>query len=294
MTGRDDSVRRVQTFGEALSQYEAERSKSTELPVRLGWGTIDTELRGVSTGQVLGIAARTSVGKTWMLNSALHNFGGRRDAGSLALSLEMPAPEWAERQLAVHDDVAPEQVEEWARAGELVERSQRFLDRMQHTLLVEDAVRLSDLAAVCDEARERLSVPLKLVVIDYLGLLEATGQSAYERTSAIGKGLKLAAKQQRVAIVVAAQLSRAAGDGWQPVTPSQLRDSGVIEESVDFLLGAWQPGKQPDLDPDERLRLRDLLRVAILKNRKGQQGRIIDLHFRPESRRVVELAAEDQ
>ncbi|HST26571.1 MAG TPA: hypothetical protein VLJ76_11320, partial [Gaiellaceae bacterium] len=96
------------------------------------------------------------------------------------------------------------------------------------------------------------------------------------------------AKAEQVAIVVAMQVSRAGGDGSQPVTLSSLRDSGVLEEAVDFLLGAWRPGREPNLAPPEAIELRDVLRVALLKNRKGQDGRVVDLRFRPESRRLYE------
>ena len=100
--------------------------------------------------------------------------------------------------------------------------------------------------------------------------------------------MKTLAKAEQVAIVVALQVSRAGGDGSEPVTIAMLRDSGVLEESLDFLLGGWRPGKAAHLSPEEQVELRDVMRVAILKNRKGQDGRIVDLHFRAESRRLHE------
>jgi replicative DNA helicase len=129
-----------------------------------------------------------------------------------------------------------------------------------------------------------------LLLIDYLGLLDAPDRTAYERASRIGKALKNVAKREAVAIVVAMQVSRAGGSGAEPVTLDMLRDSGVIEESCDFVLGAWQPGGAPDLKPPEKMELRDLMRVAILKNRKGRSGQIVDLRFRPDSRRLYEPA----
>lgn len=51
-----------------------------------------------------------------------------------------------------------------------------------------------------------------------------------------------------------------------------LRDSGVIEEAADFVLGAWRPEKARDLSPADALSLRDVLRLAILKNRKGPEA----------------------
>lgn len=280
----------VRTYGETLAEYQLERSDPDWEPVRLGFGTIDAELRGISLGQVAGVAARTSVGKTWLLASIEHNFSVRRDAGCLSLSLEMPAVEWAERALAIHERVAPEQVEGWAKAGDLVAQSAAFLERMRNALLVEEAVALDDLPGVFDQARARLNgVPLRLVMIDYLGLLDAAGKDAYERASMIGKGLKRVAKAEKVAIVVAMQLSRAGGDGSEPVTKEMLRDSGVLEEALDFLIGAWRPGKEKGISVVEQMELKDVLRVALLKNRKGADGRFVDLRFHPDSRQLTEL-----
>jgi hypothetical protein len=38
----------------------------------------------------------------------------------------------------------------------------------------------------------------------------------------------------------------------------------------------------------ETLAVRGVMRVQVLKNRKGEDGRKVDLTFRPESRRLVE------
>jgi replicative DNA helicase len=289
VTARDPQ-QRVRSYDELLKQYAAERSGPELAPVRLGFGSLDADIRGVSAGQVCGIAARTAVGKTWALNAIAHSFSARADAGHLTLSLEMPGAEWAERQLAIHADVAPELVEEHARRGQLGTLAGDFLERMQNALVVDDPLRLDDLPEVFTEARERLTVPLRLVSIDYLGLLNTDGRDAYERASALGRGLKQLAKREAVAVVVAMQLSRAGGDGSEPVTMAMLRDSGVLEESLDFLLGCWRPGKAKDLAPPEALELRDVMRVAILKNRKGEDGRTVDLRFRADSRRLYEPA----
>ena len=268
---------RIRTYAELLADYTRERSDPDRHPVHLGFGTIDAEIRGVSPGQVLGIAARTSVGKTWLLEAIEHNLAARGDVGCLSLSLEMPGPEWAERALAIHADVAPETVEAWARQGSLDENARSFLARMRHALVVE-------------EARGRLDVPLRVVLVDYAGLLAVNGRDAYDRASTLAKGLKMHAKALGVALIVAMQLSRAGGDGSEEVTATMLRDSGVLEESVDFLLGAWRPGKAKNLDLPDALNLAEVLRVAVLKNRKGKDGRVVDLRFRSESRRLYEEA----
>jgi len=281
---------RVRTYDELLARYAIERSDVEREPVRLGFGSIDADLRGVSPGQVLGFAARSGTGKTWFLGTVADAFAARTDAGCLVLSLEQPGPEWVERSLAIHADVSPEQVEEAARERRLGDLAGGFLERMRNARVVDEPLTLDDVPAALQEARDSLQVPLRLVLVDYLGLLRTAGTDAYQRASALGVGLKALAKSEDVPIVVAVQLSRAGGDGSQPVSMDMLRDSGVLEESLDFLLGAWRPGKQKDLPLPDAISLRDVLRVAVLKNRKGPDGRQVDLHFRPDSRRLYEEA----
>lgn len=281
---------RLHTHQDLLLRYAKERSSNAPPPVRLGFGTLDAVMRGISPGQVCGIAARTAVGKTWALNTIEHNLTARDDLGVLSLSLEMPGLEWSERALAIHADVAPEQVEQWAREGVLGEvggRVSAFLHRMRNVLVVDERVSLSALPDLILRARER--VPVRVVTIDYLGLLGVPGRDAYERASALGKGLKDVAKQTQVAMIVAMQLSRAAGDGSQPVTLDMLRDSGALEEALDFCIGCWRPGRDTRQPEEVQLSLADVMRCRLLKNRKGPDGREIDLTFREQSRRLVEV-----
>jgi replicative DNA helicase len=278
---------RIKTFSELLVQYRAERGGERN-PVHLGWGTLDSEIRGISDGQVLGIAARTAVGKTWGLNS-IADFFGSTSVGAFVASLEMPGTEWAERQFAISENIAPEEVEKWAK-GDTELDTTHFTKRMESVVVCDQSVELYDLPLLIVEARERLRVPLRTVIIDYLGLLGVRGRDAYERTSTIGKGLKELAKAEKVSVIVAMQLSRAGGDGSSEVTLEMLRDSGVLEESLDFLLGCWRPGKARDLDPSARSTLRNVMRVAVLKNRKGRDGRVVDLQFQEQSQKVYEPA----
>jgi replicative DNA helicase len=81
---------RVRSFDELLDAYADERSRPGYEPIKLGFGSLDADMRGVSPGQVLGIAARTAVGKTWALNTITHNVAPGGDTGTLVLSLEMP------------------------------------------------------------------------------------------------------------------------------------------------------------------------------------------------------------
>jgi replicative DNA helicase len=279
----------VRTFGEILEEYAAERGSPDLSPVRLGLGELDSEMRGVSAGQVCLIAARTAVGKSFLLASVLDNFAaGRPKEGALTLSLEMPAIEWAERQLAIHEGIAPEEVEKWAQRKEIPDRSRAFLRKTRNLLVCESGLHLTQVGEAIDQARAKLgeSVPLRLVGVDYLGLVQGSGNSDYERSSGIARGLKQIAKAKHVALIVAVQLSRSAGDGSEPVSMEMIRDSGAIEEAADFIIGCWRPGKAKALSYEEQSDLEYTLRAKLLKNRKGKDARQLDLAFHTESLKV--------
>jgi replicative DNA helicase len=276
------------TFAEVLTSYERERRSPEREPIRLGWPSIDAELRGIAPGQVLGIAGRTATGKTWVLASLSANLAVRPGIGALICSLEQTAEEWTERQAGIFAQVAPATIEGWAKAGELEHRVSGFAEKFSNVLILDATTSMAELPEALQAARDRLSVPLRVVLVDYAGLVSTQGKDAYERASRLALGLKALAKSERIAIVAAMQLSRAGGDGSEPVSRSMLRDSGVLEESVDALLGIWRPGKAAGLDPAETANLENVLRCSVLKNRRGRDGATVDLMFNAESRRVYE------
>src|SRR5207249_696350 len=100
--------------------------------------------------------------------------------------------------------------------GKLAQLASDFLDRHRDAVVADDPLRFADLPEVLADARDRLGLPVRLVLIDYLGLIGISGRDAYDRASSLGKGLKEFAKAEHVSVVVAMQLSRAGGDGSEP------------------------------------------------------------------------------
>lgn len=80
---------------------------------------------------------------------------------------------------------------------------------------------------------------LQLVIIDYLQLMAPSraGMSLYEQATEISKGLKALARSENVVVFALAQLSREVEKrpDKRPM-PSDLRDSGQIEQDADVIL----------------------------------------------------------
>jgi len=121
-------------------------------------------------------------------------------------------------------------------------------------------------------ALRRLSAKhsIGLVVIDYLQLVETSGGSErrYEQVSEISRGIKRLAREFNAPVVVLAQLNREMEKDARKPRPSDLRDSGSIEQDADIVL---MPAKQGDQDEHADTLMIDLI---IAKQRNGPLGRV--------------------
>ena len=85
--------------------------------------------------------------------------------------------------------------------------------------------------------------------------------SSYQAVSEIAASLKNVAKRTETLVMVLSQIGRGHGeDGDVPISLSSGRDSGVIEEGADLVLGIHRP---------ERSSLDRTMAVQVLKSRKG-------------------------
>ena len=135
---------------------------------------------------------------------------------------------------------------------------------------------------------------MRLVVIDYLGYLDTVQKklSIVERVSELARGAKQLAKELNAVVLLLAQTSRTAGDGSEEVTVLDARDSGAIEDSADFLLGAWRPEMKGKIKPEEYAELRGRLWIRILKARRGLLDKFL-LRFDGKTLRVSASRRQD-
>lgn len=286
------------TAREALAEWIAEERSGDRGTLQTGWPTIDTGLdRLVRRGEVVLLAARTGVGKTWAIQGILENLLiDNKEAGAIIVQMEMPAFHFAER-LAVHAlGDSPRRIRRQAQehvftANEIADKHP-YLDRL---LICERAVTVAQLPALIDQARE-FGVEPTVVGVDYAGLFKTPQggkrPNRYDKVSDDAKLLKEVAKTTRTIMLVAAQLSRGAGDGTVEPTLEDLRDSGVIEEAADRVLMFWRDAM---VDETEAPRLADGLELfaKLSKNRFGPTGYRTHLRY-DVSMRLVEQEAEQE
>src|SRR5699024_3978239 len=125
---------------------------------------------------------------------------------------------------------------------------------------------------------------LDLVIIDYLQLIEGTGQeNRQQEVSVISRNLKKLAKELHVPIIALSQLSRGV-EARQDKRPmlSDIRESGSIEQDADIVAFLYRDDYYRDEDgddndnsePQEEPEDPDVgeVEVIISKNRSGPRG----------------------
>lgn len=259
----------------------------------LGYPELDAIIRGVAPGEVCTSIARTGVGKTTQQLNLIHRMTDEARLPTMMFSLEQQGTEIFERFVSMETGISGREIEERARAEDprVLERLRDVVEHGEHIVIVEKPCTLEDLDKHLAVARNGAlwPSPLRLVVIDYLGMVGSDAKqnrSIYEQTSRVARGIKQLAKRHQVAVLLACQVDREGGNGGTPIDLKAARDSGVIEEAADYILGCWRPALDELIPKEERKARRREFVVRILKNRSGPAPRTVTLHFDATSLRI--------
>lgn len=286
-------------MADAIEDIARTYSGEDGVAIPTGLGDLDRILGGIKPGRLTMIAGRPGMGKSLFgmhvarVASDLRSNDGRR--GVLYFTLEMPAGDMAKRMLSTESGIAYADLD----AGEIDPHefeavrsaAQAMVGRHAITFDERGTVTTSMLRAAIRREQQRRAPshhPLRLVVIDHVGLIRAEGHSAYDRMNQRADDLLAIAKDFNLAVVVLAQLNREVErrEDKHP-TLADLRDSGKLEENAHSVLTLFRPAyyaerQTPITDPDkaaeERLRRDTLARadldIEVLKNRGGRIGRV--------------------
>lgn len=284
------SVRNVVTIEEAMADLIADAIADHPPAILQPWRMLEMG-RPITAGELVVICARPGVGKTWVLLELLEStLKGSPQAAAAFLEMEMLPRHLAERLAGHALRITPREINSRAKSGDLtveqIMTSAQYLAGRAAILPKQLAV--GQLPEAIDAVTERLGRRPTILVVDYMGLLGWTGHPSartYERASENARNLKEVALEEGVVILAAAQLSRAAGDGSTRPTLDALRDSGVIEEAADRILGLWRD--TPIEDEQTTSKRPQALRLAVLKNRHGRGDGETELEF-DDSLRLIE------
>jgi replicative DNA helicase len=270
-------------INEAYDRIDARTAKDQPISgIATGFTDLDGLTAGLQNSELVIIAARPSHGKTaFALNIARHVAVEER-MPVFFVSLEQSRVELAERLLCCQARVdshklrkgylaADEMNKLIAAGGELRGSNEAPGASAPVKLFIDDTAGQGMLRIAANARRLKLRHNLKLVVVDYLQLVEPDNRrdSRQEQVANISRRLKFLAKELSIPVIALAQVNRSSEDR-QDHTPrlADLRESGSIEQDADTVMLLHRPEMY---DPGQH---EGIMEIHIAKQRNGPTGKI--------------------
>lgn len=243
-------------------------------PVATGITALDDLLSGgMINGGLYILAANTGCGKT-ALALQIADAVASEDSSVLFITLEMDESQLTARRLARVAKVPANHLIMQRLSDDEYEHIRQQLPTLKKKHLVfnsEGAFTVSGIQALAGQVPN-----LRLVIIDYLGLLQSElyCASRYEATTAISNALKALARLLGVPVLCLAQLNRANAQRLDkhPIL-ADLRDSGSIEQDADGVLLLYRPDMYASctIPTDKKVAVK--VECNLAKHRHGATGR---------------------
>lgn len=203
----------------------------------IGFEKIDSILKGLSSGNLIVLAARPKVGKTAFALSVAKNVAEKGKTVAF-YSLEMSKSEIYERLVSNAVGISMNKIIDRKLDDEDLRKIKTFSDNIKKlSIKINDKadITVSEIKSQC-----RLIKNLGLIIIDYLQLIKPTKkcENRNQEVGAISRELKLLSSQLATPVLCLAQLNRAVIEEKRP-SPNDLRDSGEIEQNCNKLMLMW-------------------------------------------------------
>lgn len=228
---------------------------------------LDELLGGLSPGQLIIVAARPKMGKSSLAVNFAEHAALRLNKRVAIFTFEMQPDELGERMLASESSVAGSKIRsggldeaDWSAAMQAYDRLRQAAPR----LFIAKPRQARVEHVIAQARREHARDPLSLIAIDYLQLMDAPGDNRAQAIGDITRALKLMAGELKVPVVLLSQLNRKLEERTdkRPM-PSDLRDSGSIEQDADVVLFIYRDEKY---NPESRFEGTAELIVALQRN----------------------------
>ena len=257
--------------------------------VSTGYYKLDDITSGWQASDLVIIAGRPAMGKTSFALSMAKNIAADLRQPMAFFSLEMSNVQLVNRLISNACEIQGSKILN----GQLQRDEWERLDKNINQLLgaplyVDDTPGLSVFELRTKARRLVREHGIKLIMIDYLQLMNATGMrfsSRQEEVSTISRSLKGLAKELNIPILALSQLNRGveSREGLEGKRPqlSDLRESGAIEQDADMVLFVHRPEYYHIYQDDNGRDLHGMAQIIIAKHRKGATGDVL-LTFRGE------------
>ena len=250
--------------------------------LRTGFEGLDKMTSGWQNSDLIIIAARPAMGKTAFVLSMAKNMAVNHNTPVALFSLEMSNVQLVNRLIVNVCEIPGEKI----KSGRLENYEWEQLDfkikeLYDAPIYVDDTPSLSVFELRTKARRLVREHGIKIIIIDYLQLMNASGMSFGSReqeVSTISRSLKGLAKELNIPIIALSQLNRGVEsregiDGKRPQL-SDLRESGAIEQDADIVMFLYRDAYYAKDDEAEQNNPTDQTDLDIAKHRNGATGKV--------------------
>ncbi|WP_321480218.1 replicative DNA helicase [uncultured Bacteroides sp.] len=254
-----------------------------------GFTKLDKMTSGWQNSDLVIIAARPAMGKTAFVLSMARNIAVNFRSPVALFSLEMSNVQLVNRLIVNVCEIPGEKIKSGQLAAyEWQQLDYKLKDLIDAPLYVDDTPSLSVFELRTKARRLVREHGVKIIIIDYLQLMNASGMSfgsRQEEVSTISRSLKGLAKELNIPIIALSQLNRGveSREGIEGKRPqlSDLRESGAIEQDADMVCFIHRPEYYKIYSDDKGNDLRGMAEIIIAKHRNGATGDVL-LRFKGE------------
>jgi len=282
----EDQTKNIGTVLNELLDHQMENHKNPGIKgAKTGFNMMDEYLGGLQGQAFVVLGARPSAGKTALACNFLRGLA-ENGHKSLFISLEMTSLQVSTRLIA---EMAQTSFKVASYESMPNARTQARITYAMKTMK-EWPIEIYDpptqsISQVCAKIREAGRQGVKVVMIDYIGLIRPESpeqrQSRYMLITECSAKLKAAARAANVAVLCLCQLRRESEKNEKPKM-SDLRESGQLEQDADAVVLIHRPEREMDLDMED-------CGLIISKNRNGPTG-MIEAHFNRKAMQFKEVA----
>ena len=262
----------------AMEQIEAAGKRESGLSgLQTGFHNLDKLTSGWQNSDLIIIAARPAMGKTAFVLSMAKNMAVDYNTPVAIFSLEMSNLQLVNRLISNVCEIEGEKIKSGRLSRQEWEQlNSRVRSLFSAPLYDDDSPSLSILELRTKARRLVKEHGVKIIIIDYLQLMNATGMkfgSREQEVSMISRSLKQLAKELNIPVIALSQLSRKVeerNDGNKRPQLSDLRESGAIEQDADIVCFIHRPEYYTRSTTDAENRdIRGMAEFIVAKHRSG-------------------------
>ena len=272
---------------EAIEKLYHTKEAYTGVPS--GFTGLDQMTSGFQKSEFIVIGARPSIGKTALALTMAANICIHQKISAGFFSLEMSDMALMQRLVAsearINSSALRSGMFKMSDFSKLTEAASRIYES---PLYIDDTPNMKLLQIRSTARRLKAHEDVKIIFIDYIGLIEPENKGRtprHEQIGEISRSLKALARELEIPVVVLSQVGRQA-EG-EPPKLSDLRESGSIEQDADVVMFLHRDrmGSEDDHDSGRKTEL------IVAKQRNGPVGKV-DLVFVPQYTRFESLSKE--